>query len=104
MQLLQNIIIEEIRKNGKIPFAEFMRLALYHPQLGYYNSNTERVGRFGDYYTSPTAHKIFGQLIAKQLEEMWRIIGGGRFTLVEIGSNSGWLCKDPKSRRQNSSQ
>ena len=94
MQLLQNIIIEEIRKNGKIPFAEFMRLALYHPQLGYYNSNTERVGRFGDYYTSPTAHKIFGQLIAKQLEEMWRIIGGGRFTLVEIGSNSGWLCHD----------
>ncbi|MEK7289645.1 MAG: SAM-dependent methyltransferase [Planctomycetota bacterium] len=94
MQLLKNIIVEEIRKKGKIPFAEFMRLALYHPQFGYYNSNTERVGRFGDYYTSPTVHKIFGQLIAKQSEEMWRIIGGGRFTLVEIGSNSGWLCHD----------
>ncbi|MEK6729418.1 MAG: SAM-dependent methyltransferase [Planctomycetota bacterium] len=94
MQLLKNIIVEEIRKKGKIPFAEFMRLALYHPQFGYYNSNTERVGRFGDYYTSPTVHKIFGQLIAKQLEEMWQIIGGGRFTLVEIGSNSGWLCHD----------
>ncbi len=94
MQLLQNIIVEEIRKNGKIPFAEFMRLALYHPQFGYYNSDTDRIGRRGDYYTSPTVHKIFGQLIAKQLEEMWRIIGGARFTLVETGSNSGWLCHD----------
>ena len=94
MQLLKNVIVEEIRKKGTITFAEFMRLALYHPQLGYYNSNTERIGRFGDYYTSPTVHKIFGQLIAKQLEEMWRIMGGTRFTLVEIGSNSGWLCYD----------
>ncbi len=94
MQLLKNTIIEEIRKNGKITFAGFMRLALYHPQFGYYNSDTERVGRFGDYYTSPTVHKIFGQLIAGQLEEMWRIIGGTKFTLVEIGSNSGWLCHD----------
>ncbi len=94
MPLLKNIIVEEIRKNGKMPFAEFMRLALYHPQFGYYNSGAERIGRFGDYYTSPAVHKIFGQLIAKQLEEMWRIIGGGRFTLVEIGSNSGWLCHD----------
>ena len=94
MPLLKDIIIEEIRKKGKIPFARFMRLALYHPQLGYYNSGTERIGRSGDYYTSPTVHKIFGQLIAKQLEEMWRTIGGGRFTLVEVGSNSGWLCHD----------
>ncbi len=94
MQLLQNIIIEEIRKKGKIPFAGFMQHALYHPQFGYYNTGTEQVGRFGDYYTSPTVHKIFGQLIAKQLDEMWQIIGGGRFTLVEIGSNSGWLCHD----------
>ena len=94
MQLLKNVIVEEIRKKGKITFAEFMRLALYHPQFGYYNLNTERIGRFGDYYTSPAVHKIFGQLIAKQLEEMWRIMGGTRFTLVEIGSNNGWLCYD----------
>ena len=94
MSLLKNVIIEEIQKKGKITFAGFMRLALYHPQLGYYNSPTERVGISGDYYTSPTVHKIFGQLIARQLEEMWRIIGKTRFTFVEIGSNSGWLYYD----------
>lgn len=94
MQLLRDLIIEEINKKGKITFAEFMQMALYHPEYGYYNSDRERVGRFGDYYTSPTVHRIFGELIAKQLEEMWRILGKGAFTVIEMGANRGWLCHD----------
>ena len=94
MQLLKELIIEEINKKGKIAFAEFMKMVLYHPKYGYYNSETERVGRFGDYYTSPTVHRIFGKLIAKQLEEMWMIMGGGSFTVVEMGAHRGWLCHD----------
>lgn len=94
MQLLRDLIIEEINKKGKSTFAEFMQMVLYHPQYGYYNSNIEQVGRFGDYYTSPTVHKIFGELTAKQLEEMWRIMGEGAFTIVELGANRGWLCHD----------
>ena len=94
MQLLKNLIIEEVNKKGKITFAEFMQMALYHPKYGYYNSDKERVGRFGDYYTSPTVHRIFGELIAKQLEEMWRIMGNGPFTVVEMGAGRGWLCSD----------
>lgn len=94
MQLLRDLIVEEINKKGKITFAEFMQMALYHPKYGYYNSDKERVGRFGDYYTSPTVHRIFGGLIAKQIEEMWRIMGEGSFTVVEMGANKGWLCHD----------
>ena len=94
MQLLRDSIIEEVHKKGKITFAEFMQMALYHPKYGYYNSDKERVGRFGDYYTSPTVHGIFGELIAKQLEEMWRIMGKETFTIVEMGANKGWLCCD----------
>lgn len=94
MQLLRNLIIESINKKGKITFAEFMRTVLYHPQYGYYNSDKERIGEFGDYYTSPTVHRMFGELIAKQLEEIWRIMGEGAFTVVEMGANRGWLCYD----------
>ena len=94
MQLFRDSIIEEVNKKGKIPFAEFMHMALYHPEYGYYNSDREQVGRFGDFYTSPTVHRIFGELIAKQLEEMWPIVGGGLFTVVEMGANKGWLCCD----------
>lgn len=94
MQLLKNLLIEEIHKKGKITFAEFMQKVLYQPQYGYYNSDKERIGKFGDYYTSPTVHKIFGELIAKQLEEMWRIMGEEKFTVMEMGANRGWLCYD----------
>ena len=94
MELLRDLIIEEINRKGKITFAEFMQMALYHPKYGYYNSDKERVGRFGDYYTSPAVHRIFGELIARQLEEMWRIMGKAPFTIVEMGANRGWLCHD----------
>ena len=94
MQLLRDLIVEEINRKGKITFAEFMQMALYHPKYGYYNSDKERVGRFGDFYTSPAVHRIFGELIAKQLEEMWRIMGKTPFTIVEMGANKGWLCCD----------
>ena len=60
MQLLRDSIIEEVNKKGKITFAEFMQMALYHPKYGYYNSDREHVGRFGDFYTSPTVHRILG--------------------------------------------
>lgn len=91
---LKNLIMEEIKKKGKISFAEFMHMVLYHSQYGYYNSDKERIGKFGDYYTSPTVHAMFGELIAKQLEEMWKIMGKGEFTIVEMGANRGWLCHD----------
>ena len=94
MELLRDLIIEEINRKGKITFAEFMQMALYHPKYGYYNSDKERVGRFGDYYTSPAVHRIFGELIVRQLEEMWRIMGKAPFTIVEMGANRGWLCHD----------
>ncbi|MCF6155581.1 MAG: methyltransferase [Candidatus Brocadia sp.] len=94
MQLLRDLVIENINKKGKITFAEFMQMVLYHPQHGYYNTDTERVGKFGDYYTSPAVHRIFGELIAKQLEEMWSIMGKEEFTVVELGANRGWLCYD----------
>ncbi|MDR4507688.1 MAG: SAM-dependent methyltransferase [Candidatus Brocadiaceae bacterium] len=94
MQNVKDILIGKIGKKGKITFAEFMSTALYHPEYGYYNTNTKRVGKHGDYYTSPTVHAVFGELIAKQLEEMWSIMGKGVFTVVEMGANAGWLCYD----------
>jgi SAM-dependent MidA family methyltransferase len=33
-------------------------------------------------------------MIAKQLKQMWEIIGSGTFTIVEFGAGNGWLCHD----------
>ena len=86
---------ERIRARGRITFAEFMDLVLYHPGGGYYHSSREKTGPGGDYYTSPHVHPIFGHLIARQVRQMWQILGHpDPFTLVEMGGGRGFLCSD----------
>src|SRR3990170_1435855 len=72
-----------------------MEAALYHPQHGYYLSRREKLGREGDYLTSPEVSPIFGVLLARQLREMWLAIGQPqRFDVVEAGAGTGILCRD----------
>ena len=84
-QALRKEIVDLINKKGKITFVHFMELVLYHPKHGYYTSKKEKIGKKGDYYTSSDVHSVFGGLIARQLEQMWRLMGSGKFTIVEIG-------------------
>src|SRR5204863_376346 len=44
--------------------------ALYHPDFGYYARSDRRSGRAGDFFTSVDAGPLFGELLARQLEEM----------------------------------
>ena len=94
MNALNEIIKEKIQESGRITFAEFMNLALYHPEYGYYSSEKIKLGKKGDYYTSPLVHKIFGELLCKQIAEMWNMSGAGDFTIVEMGAGDGTLCCD----------
>jgi SAM-dependent MidA family methyltransferase len=88
-------IKQRILERGCITFAEFMEMALYYPDLGYYTSLKEKVGARGDFYTSPATHPIFGALISIQLEQMWHLLGQpARFTVVEIGAGKGLLAHD----------
>ena len=91
---LEEITSEMIIKNGPISFCDFMEMALYFPGLGYYSSPAEKFGRNGDYYTSPYVTPVFGELIAKQIEEMWLKIGGNEFVIIEFGGGNGLLCYD----------
>ena len=90
----EQAIRDRIRRQGKITFAEFMRLALYHPIGGYYTSAAP-FGAAGDYYTSPAAHPAFGALLCVQFRHMWRLIGKPQhFTVVEMGAGNGILAHD----------
>ncbi|MBC8550515.1 MAG: SAM-dependent methyltransferase [Candidatus Brocadiales bacterium] len=99
--VLKKEIVDLINRRGKITFADFMELALYQPEHGYYTSGKEKIGKKGDYYTSSDVHSVFGELIARQLEQMWRLLGSNRFTVVEIGAGKGWLCHDILSHISN---
>ena len=89
---------QEIRRrildSGPITFAEFMEVALFWPDGGYY-TGSDPIGASGDYYTSPLAHPAFGALLAVQLFQMWQLLGCPHpFTVVEQGAGSGQLCRD----------
>ena len=87
---LRRVIEEEIGRHGPIPFSRYMELCLYHPELGYYSRPQEKFGKTGDFYTSSDVHAVFGRLLARQFEEMWRALGSpGRFDICEFG-NSQW--------------
>ena len=87
-------IIKTIREKGPVSFHDFMDMALYDRNYGYYTSGTGNIGMYGDYYTSPCMTSVFGAVIGKQLEEMWRLTGEGNFTVVEYGAGNGKLCND----------
>jgi SAM-dependent MidA family methyltransferase len=91
---LEEIIRSKIKKEGPISFRDFMDMALYYPSLGYYNSQKNKIGESGDYYTSPVLSSLFGEMIGRQLEEMWSLLGKKPFTIVEYGAGTGALCFD----------
>jgi SAM-dependent MidA family methyltransferase len=92
MNDLSEIIIEKIKSDGPISFRDFMEMALYHPQLGYYTSEKEKIGKKGDFFTSPSFSPVFGAMIARQLLEMRKNAEEDEFTIVECGAGPGFLC------------
>lgn len=83
-----------IKDNGPITFADFMEVALYHPDLGYYRTRREVWGSEGDYVTNADAGEVFNKLLAKQIHEMWLLLGSpADFTLVEAGGGRGLILK-----------
>jgi len=93
--MLKKIIGERIINDGPITFEEFMSMALYYPELGYYSNPDADIGIKGDFYTSSHLHPIFGAMICRQLIEMWEFMGRPSvFHAVEMGAGAGYLCKD----------
>ncbi len=75
-----------------LTFADFMGLALYHPDLGYYRQTRKRVG-YGqgtDFYTASTSGAVFGEMIAAACVSL---LGGEararEHAFVEIGAEPG---------------
>ena len=95
MNALREKIGQEIRQRGPIPFSRYMELCLYEPELGYYSRNAAQFGKAGDFYTSSDIHAVFGRLMARQFEEMWRVLGRPASIVVkELGPGRGLFAQD----------
>jgi len=95
MTALRQKIEQEIRDRGPIPFSRYMELCLYDENLGYYSRNAAQFGKAGDFYTSSDVHAVFGRLLARQFEEMWRVLGSPeQITVKELGPGRGLFAQD----------
>jgi SAM-dependent MidA family methyltransferase len=91
------LLLSRIREQGALTVAEFMELALYDPEHGYYAKAAQRSGKQGDFYTSVDVSSLFGSTMAEQLAEMWELLrrdGAERFDLVEAAAGNGRLSRD----------
>jgi SAM-dependent MidA family methyltransferase len=92
---LREKIEREIRECGPLPFSRYMEMCLYDLELGYYSRNAAQFGKAGDFYTSSDVHAVFGRLLARQFDEMWRVLGSpARITLRELGPGRGLFAQD----------
>ena len=92
---LRKRIADGISRNGPIPFSRYMELCLYEPELGYYSRAREQFGKAGDFYTSSDVHAVFGRLLARQFEEMWRAMDSpAQVDVIELGPGRGLFARD----------
>ena len=92
---LRQIIEQEIGERGPIPFSRYMELCLYHPELGYYSRNAEQFGKAGDFYTSSDVNAVYGRLLARQFDEMWRALDSPpQIEILELGPGRGLFALD----------
>lgn len=81
---------ELIVQAGWIPFADYMRLALYAPGLGYYQAGAQKFGAAGDFVTAPEISPLYSICLAGQLAELLAQSEGD--TLLELGAGSGVMA------------
>lgn len=91
-QALVQHIKTQIRENGgAITFSQFMQLAMYAPQLGYYAAGSHKIGAAGDFITAPTLSPLFAQTLAQQLLDLLPQTAGN---ICEFGAGTGALAAD----------
>lgn len=88
--LLQPEIIRRIAEaGGRITFAEYMDLALYHPAHGFFAQGP--VGRGAHFVTSPHVSDVFALCLAEQVRDTASALGRPP-VVVDLGAGDGLLA------------
>jgi len=94
MNPLEEILREQIRREGPIPFRRFMELALYHPEHGYYRCGRDPFGREGDFFTAEQLQPVYGALMAAAMRQWFEELGEPEdFCVVELGAGRGEMAE-----------
>lgn len=91
---MKELISQKIAASPKkmISYADFIELVLYHPDMGYYMKNMQKIGTRGDFYTTSNVSDVFGKLVGK-----WFANNAGKLDLpasvCEIGGGNGRFAR-----------
>lgn len=94
MSALKAIINAHLAANGAMTLHDYMALALYHPQHGYYHQD-QVIGQDGDFITAPEISQMFGELTGLWLAHQYQLQHlENKAILVELGPGRGTLMAD----------
>lgn len=79
---------------GDLSFRDFVELALYHPQFGYYARSENPVGKDADYVTAPLLSPVFSFAVSNLVREFVRRNEGALCSIVDIGCGDGGLIEE----------
>ena len=80
----------KLTEQSSLSFSEFMQMALYDPEAGYYTSTISQFGQ--DFVTSPEISPLFAYCLAQFCQDI--LAHYHHPTLLEFGAGSGKLCVD----------
>lgn len=86
-------VLRNLLHYGDLSFRDFVELALYHPEHGYYSRAANPVGKGGDYVTAPSLSPVFSWSIAGLFREFVRRHEGEVCSFVDIGCGDGGLVR-----------
>ena len=83
----------KIVRNNNLPLDQFINLALYDKNNGYYMKKNP-FGKSGDFITAPNITRLFSEIIAVWALTFWKSIGSpNQFNLLELGAGNGEMMK-----------
>jgi len=86
--------IISILKKKSIPLDEFINIALYDKDIGFYMKKNP-FGKKGHFITSPIISNLFAEMITIWCISFWYYLGKPKKILfVELGPGDGSLCKN----------
>ena len=88
---LTMMIRKAIAENGgALDFSQYMQMALYTPELGYYNNGAVKFGQDGDFTTAPELSILYSRCIARQCRQI--LEQPSYDNILEIGSGTGAMA------------